>query len=112
VKKAESFGKIEVGTAKIEHLLNKSKIIVETLGNFLQISTSKNNTCHEHYYRGSSPYANFITARYLWLMRFLTNFISLMHFFCYFWPKKCSNAIISQRELKLDGAIGDFADPL
>jgi len=79
-KKDESLG-------KIEHLLNKSKIIVETLGNFLQILTSKNNICHEHYYRGFSPYANFITARYLWLMRFLSNFVSLMHFFAIFGPK-------------------------
>ena len=62
VKKAESSGKTKVGAAKIEHLLNKGKIIVETMGNFLHISTSKKNICHKHYYRGSSTYANFITA--------------------------------------------------
>ena len=38
VKKAKSSGKIEVGALKIEHLLNKGKIIVETMENFLHIS--------------------------------------------------------------------------
>ena len=41
MKKAESFGKVEVGAAIIEHLPNKNKIIVETMGNFLHVSTSK-----------------------------------------------------------------------
>ena len=64
VKKAESSGKTKVGAAKIEHLLNKGKIIVETMGNFLHISTSKKIICHNHYYRGSSTYVNFITATF------------------------------------------------